>query len=70
MNGFKRWPEKPNEWPAGIRVSKRKDGFWGWLLNQRISGVAGDYQYASASTMIPIHWDDGSTTMHHISEFP
>lgn len=68
MNEFKRWTDKPNNWPTGERVFRRKRGFWGWLTGNTETGIIGNYQYASASTVVPIHWDNGETTHEWLYE--
>jgi len=66
---MKRWENKPNNWPTGLTV-ERSTGFLGWLFNIKRRGVVGEYAYASGSTYVPVHMDNGVTEWVHISKIP
>jgi hypothetical protein len=68
---MKRWDNKPNDWPTGLNVVKKPRGFLARLfpfLEER--GTVGRYVYLSGMTEVPVHWESGDVTYHHISEIP
>ncbi len=68
-SAFQRWPDQPNDWPTGIVRRRYRFGIIGMIFRIFERGEVGSYAYRSGSTYVPIHWERGETTWHHISEF-